>query len=101
MTAKSKMAIKGDITVVERTTTITVGPNGTTTNVVETSSNKTPSAGDLELKKAELNSRRDVGVSQAQGNWLSRFWTPSPYGGFYGTTITSRGEGGYNYIYGN
>ncbi|MEK7539389.1 MAG: hypothetical protein AAB595_01995 [Patescibacteria group bacterium] len=91
MTAKSKLVVGGEITVVEKKTTITTKDGISTTNVVETSSTKSPSAGDLELKTTELKARRDV----AKPRWWSSFWAPT----YYGSWTTYSGPGGQNYIY--
>ena len=63
MTARSKLDVTGEWVVVEKTTT--THPDGTV-EVVEKSTTKSPSAGDLELKEAELEGRTKVGTAQAE-----------------------------------
>ncbi len=90
MTARSRLSETGSLVVVEKTTT--THPDGRV-ETVEKSTTKSPSAGDLEIKKAELHGRTKVGTARANASqfwqWL---WTPSyPYGygggysgGYYG-----------------
>ncbi len=82
MTAKSRLSVSGLITVTNLTVTITTGTNGVcTTNVVQHIVNKSPSAGDLEIKEAELHGRTKVGVAEATHGFGSGFFTPTYNGG--------------------
>ena len=77
MTARSRLNVEGEVVVSSTTTTEKIGDYSVTKTVVTKSS----AAGDLELKKAELEGRTRVGVAQASGGWWDWFWTPTYYGG--------------------
>ena len=85
MTARSQLGVGGPVTVVEETTTV---ENGKTVNVVKTSSTKSESAADLELKKDELRRRAEVGVADSKRPVVV---TPG-----YGYYDYGYGDGSYN-----